>query len=272
MNNKITKIKFDTIIKYANLFCPKIYKSKFTNEYYLNNILYVLSDFVSWKSLQHSCHILSKNIYHYKTIHSIHKLWCDNNVYEYAYNEMINDNEKCKLTENIYIDNTLIINKNGSEDVGYGNGICRKKKYTALTCVVNEYNKALIIFSNKTKTKEKIYNNKNIIIKTLPHDTKSLIIATNILENINKTVYLIGDKGYIMNKNKIQNKKIILVTPKKRNQLIKNTQIEKDKLKNRYKIENWFATLKCFNRIHVRRDKLINTYIGFVFLGCICIL
>jgi hypothetical protein len=67
--NIITDIKFDIIIKYANLICPNEYDSQFTNEYYLENILLVLNNFVSWKALKYSNTIKSNKEYHYKTIH-----------------------------------------------------------------------------------------------------------------------------------------------------------------------------------------------------------
>ena len=60
-----------------------------------------------------------------------------------------------------------------------------------------------------------------------------------------------------------------MITPKRKNQLTQNTKEENTKLKMRYKIENVIATIKKYNRIHVRRDKLIVTYMGFVYLGCI---
>ena len=71
--NIITNIKFDIIIKYANLICP--------NEYYLENILLVLNNFVSWKALKYSNTIKSNKEYHYKTIHKKHILWSNNNIY-----------------------------------------------------------------------------------------------------------------------------------------------------------------------------------------------
>ena len=98
-------------------------------------------------------------------------------------------------------------------------------------------------------------------------------MSINILEDrITKPINIIGDKGYIINKDKIINNNVKVVTPKRINQLIRNTQNEKDLLKNRYKVENWFARLKNFNRVMVRRDKLITTFMGFVYIGCICIL
>lgn len=178
---------------------------------------------------------------------------------------MLDNNEINNITENIIIDNTLIINKYGSEEIGYGNGETRKKKYTSLTAIINENKKLILIFNNESI--------KNENINTLPHDTKSLLLSVNKLKNkINKKTNIIGDKGYIINKNKINNEYVNIITPKRINQKIKNSNFEKEKLKIRYKIENWFSRLKNFNRILVRRDKLISTYMGFVYLGCICIL
>ena len=138
----------------------------------------------------------------------------------------------------------------------------KKKKYTSLTTIINENDKAILVFNNKSIKKEK--NN------TLPHDTKSLLMSINILEDrITKPINIIG---YIINKDKIINDNVKIVTPKRINQLKKNKQTENDLLKKRYKVENWFARLKNFNRVMVRRDKLITTFMGFVYIGCICIL
>ena len=89
----INNIKFDTIIKYINLICPNEYNTKYTNEYYLKNILFVLNNFVSWKSLKYSKFIESTSEYHYKTIHKKHILWSKKNIYTYtyAYNEMLSN-------------------------------------------------------------------------------------------------------------------------------------------------------------------------------------
>ena len=83
---------------------------------------------------------------------------------------------------------------------------------------------------------------------------------------------MIGDKGYIMNdtdKKTLKEINVTLITPKRKNQKVKNTIIENNKLKIRYKVENMFAKIKTYNRIHVRRDKLIATFMGFVYFSCI---
>lgn len=267
MEDFIDSYKFEIILKYADLLCPNKYNSKYDNHYYLKNIIYVLNDFVSWKSLKYSKFIESTSIYHYKSIHKKHILWSNSRVYYYAYNEIINNNNLCNITENLYIDNTLIINKYGSEDIGFGNGICRKKKYTSLTAVINENKKPVLVFKNSS------YSKRNNTIHTLPHETNSLLISIDALEHkIDKPTYFVGDKGFIINKNKINNKYVSIVTPKKTNQKIKNTDDENKRLNNRSSIEIFFGKLKNHNRILVRRDKLINTYLGFVYLGCIYIL
>ncbi len=46
-----------------------------------------------------------------------------------AYNKMLKINN--------FIDGTLIINKYGIENIGYGCGESRKKKFTAITCICN---------------------------------------------------------------------------------------------------------------------------------------
>lgn len=260
--NYFNKIRFDIIIKYVNLLCPSEYNSKFSNEYFLEHIFYVLKNFVTWSSLSSAKSLLSSNKYHYKTIHKKHILWSKCDVYLHALNELLESDNIYSLTQNLYIDNTLIINKYGSEDVGYGGGACTKKKYTSLTAVINDNYKVVSIFHNKVIKKDEI--------NTIPHDTNSLLLALDKLDDkiVNKT-FIVGDKGYIINQNKIKNEKVIIVTPKKKNQKVRSTPEEKGKLKKRYNIEIWFSYLKNFNRILVRRYKLIQTYMGFVYLGCI---
>ena len=105
-------------------------------------------------------------------------------------------------------------------------------------------------------------------IKTLPHDSKSIIHAIN---DINKkygdvNYNLLGDAGFIINKDNVPSH-VNLITVKRKNQKEQNTEENKSKLKNRYKIENLFAKIKAFNRIHIRRDKLIVSFMGFVYMA-----
>lgn len=90
---------------------------------------------------------------------------------------------------------------------------------------------------------------------------------------------MIGDKGYLINeKDKKDFKKLkinvvapcgLLRLPKRKNQKSKNTDEELNCLKDRYKIENSIAKIKVFNRVHIRRDYLMCTYMGFVYMALI---
>ena len=68
-----------------------------------------------------------------------------------------------KLLKIYLLINTLIVNKYGCKNVGYVVMVNhKKKKYTSLTTVINDNNKPVIIFDNKT-------NNKIINTNTIKH-------------------------------------------------------------------------------------------------------
>ena len=116
---------------------------------------------------------------------------------------------------------------------------------------------------------------KKLNIKTLEHDLQGVMPALNEINHTSKPIILIGDKGYHMtlqDRNELKLKhNATLIVPSKRNQKIQNTKLENKKLKGRYKVENMFGKIKAYNRIHVRRDKLIVNYMGFVHLACMLV-
>ena len=61
-------------------------------------------------------------------------------------------------------------------------------------------------------------------------------------------------------KNKL---KITLISPYRCNQNRENTKEEIELLKKRPKVENAIQKLKRYNRVHVRRDQLLCSYMGF---------
>ena len=92
-------------------------------------------------------------------------------------------------------------------------------------------------------------------------------IRTNFT-NLNN-ITLIGDLGYITSKqHKLNNNDILLITPKRSNQKIRNTLIESIKLKSRYKIENCFGLLKQYERIIIRKDRKMNAFMSFIYIAC----
>jgi len=262
-----SKAYTDLILKYADRYKPFKYNTKYSNKYYLEHIFNVLGDVVTWKSLMNIKTIISNHEYHYKTISKIHLEWARNKVYENAYTEYIRINKCCDITQDNFIDGTLIINKSGIENIGYGCGESLKKKFTSLTAVCNDNTKPISIICNPNYTK---ITKKNRIIKTLPHDSKSILPSidqiNNNYENKNIKYNLGGDKGFVFDITKVPCN-VNLIAVKRKNQIAQNTDEETLILKKRYKIENLFAKIKVFNRVHIRRDKLIASYMGFVYLA-----
>ena len=77
------------ILEVLKLKCPLKYKSKYSNEYFLDLILLVLTELQNWSSLQFIC-TNSKYKYHYKTIQNKHYLWSKLKIYELVYFNIMN--------------------------------------------------------------------------------------------------------------------------------------------------------------------------------------
>ena len=280
--HKISDINFNIIIKYVNLLCPNKRKPKFTAIYYLTNILDMLTDFVSWKSLTKSNKLVGDKKYHYKTIADIHHMWCNKGVYKCAHEEITTKKVKAEIADedvfDILIDSTLIANKNGAENIGYG-GESKKKKFTKITAITTVSGNIVALHEHKTQTKvipDKFKVNKILKISTHEHDTNAIIPAVIKARTIEptKAINVIGDKGYIINENKqkeLAKHNAIMIAAKRNNQKIKNTDSEKQKLKGRYKVENFFSKIKAYNRIQIRRDRIFKNFMGFVYLATIYI-
>lgn len=200
--------------------------------------------------------------------------WARKNIYKISYREIMKENligsgDQLKLI----IDATNIANKTGSENVGYGSET-KKKKFTKITVLSNNDAKIISVEPHKTNSKTITYDNGNQSkIQTLEHDTKGIIPAIKNL-NTNKNIILTGDLGYLVNddtkKTIKKNHNITLITPYRKNQKKNNTQQEKNELKTRYKVENAISKLKRFNRTCIRRDRKMNTFMGFIYLGFMC--
>jgi hypothetical protein len=138
-----------------------------------------------------------------------------------------------------------------------------------------ENNKEINEESNKqinNKIIKETNNKKKIKIKTSIHDVMMIQTSINNIKtkfkNVNN-ITLSGDLGYLTSKQyNINNKNILLITPKRKNQSIQNTNIESIKLKSRYKIENIFSTIKQNERIILRKDRKMCTFMSFIYIAC----
>lgn len=257
--NLINKEYVDILVSFVNK--NQLRKHKYSTEYYLYYIILVLTDLQKWKSLK--LILKNKPKTHYKTIQDIHLKWSKENIYEHVYIELLKKykfkNLKNSKNIDLFIDTTLVYNKNGCENVSYG--MNPKKKESKVSVICDKHKTIYSITTHKTSMYDGHTINKSI---------------ENIVNNDDikyKKINLIGDKGYVCkkeDKNKLLiSHRIDLIYPNRKNQKQKTSIKNKKLLKNRYVIENVFAKLKTFYRLVVRLDKLECTFKGFLFLASI---
>ena len=268
----IDKEFVDEFVILVNKTCKMHRRPKYSTVYYLYNIILVLTELQTWKSLK-LLHI-NKCANHYKTIQDKHLIWSKLNLYELTYKNLNEKYHQQKLKKSsnltLFIDSTNIYNKNGQENIGYGENFKKQESKISAICDSNKNIYSLTLVSSTIK--------EGTIKKTLPNDSKTIMSSvTNLLKtNIKyRSLNLVGDKGYATKEQeKIQlklNYKINLIYPHKKNQTTKTPISHKKLLKYRYVIENVFAKLKSYNRICCRKDKLECTFMGFAYLSAMLI-
>ena len=106
------------------------------------------------------------------------------------------------------------------------------------------------------------------------HDSKLIEDTINLSSIKIISSRIIADKGYINHKmkKKLKRKKISLIYPYRKNQKEQNTTFEKNLLKGRYIVENYFSWLKQYRRIQQRYDSTSINYFNFVYLASINII
>ena len=268
--NKIEKSFDKYILNQVNKKFPHSRKHKYSDKYCLLMFKEMLNDVVKWKSLTKLSEYKGESEYHYKYLNTVFNKWSKNGIFKDAYTEMLN-NEYYKLkhiknskTIKLFIDCSFIYNMYGI-DCKATNPEYRKKKCTKISVIADEQNNIISIDYDKTHLSAK--GNPSFC-----HDLK--LVQTN-LNNMfvkmqrNKITKLCGDKGYISRKRfKLNNnKRVKLITPKRKNQVIQNTRMELKVLKGRQSIERSLSFIKKYNRVVVRKDKCIENYMGFVFLA-----
>lgn len=241
----------------------KKYKSQiiYDDKYYLIMIFYMLNDVNNWKFLSNLKLCKSKSKYHYKTIYNKFRLWSTLNVFKNAFYNY-STNIKTNL---LLIDATSINNKYGSENVVI-NPEHKKKKITKLSLITNKKGFIYSVMPFDVKTHYTNYS-------TSIHDVKMIndtLINTHNINNESKYFHLLADKAYkTQEKYELDNKKIKIITPDKKNSIKKNTIFLNEKLKIRTRIENTNCSIKKYERIIMRKNRKIKYYMSFVYLACL---
>jgi len=258
MNSKLKELCLIEIDKLNQNIDRKRYKVKYSDEYYLNFIFYILNDINRWSFIVNLKDYNSKFKFHYKTIYNKFLFWSKNKVFYHAfYNYYFKQN-----TNLLFIDATSINNKYGSEYIVI-NPEYRKKKITKLSVVSNKDNFIHSVEVFEIKNENEKYN-------TSIHDVKMINKSLDKVFVNNKSKYfnLLGDKAYKTKENyKLNKKNIKIITPDKSNTINKNTKFKNKKLKKRIKVENAINNLKRYERVKTRKDRNIITYMSWVYIA-----
>ena len=243
----------------------KHYKVKYSNKYYLDMMIYLLNDINNWSFLKniqgYGEHLKKENVpkYHYKTIQNKFNYWTNKDIFKNAFKKLKYD----KHFNMLFIDSTSLNNKYGSENITI-NPEYKKKKVTKLSVISNESGFILAVepFNIKNKLKTGIL--------TSVHDVKMIEQTLKHIDvnNNSKYYHLVGDKAY---KNKydltLNNKKVITITPNKKNSIIKNSINHDNKLKKRIVIEHANLEIKRYERCIIRKEKKIKNYLSWIYIS-----
>ena len=263
--NQADKKFLKFVLKLIEERCPNIRKPKYSNEYYIRKIIFMLRTGCSYRDLDYDGN--KRN--HYSSIQKKYKLYCTKKIFEDAYNKLIKKYNRRMYRNidnseniNLFIDSTQIRNKNGKTLIG--RNIQDKSRFsTKISCIVDK---------NKIPVSISFYKGNVHDVNTISPSIHKITINNNNYKNI------IGDKGYIVNKLKRikfkREQRAVLITPYRKNQKEKNTTIvicrtneELRLLKSRSLVENFFASLKQFKRIQLRYDSNIDPSKNFVYMA-----
>jgi hypothetical protein len=258
MNSQINETFKKCILEVVSEELPHKKKPKYSNENYLSDFIYILTDLIRWESLRllHP----DRPQYYYKTAQDKFLQWSRCNIFEKAYFRLLKkytiSELKRSTTLNLFIDTADINNKYGSELVKYGKN--KKKRVTKISYIADK---------NKTVYGITFFSGNTADINTLMPSVDDLVKRIKY-----RRINLTGDKGYISAEKAaclLDKYNVKLHTPARKNMKKKTGKITKKHLKGRYAIENTIQTNKSHNRICLRRDRLMTTYKSFVFLSLI---
>jgi len=237
--------------------CPHKGIVKYSDEYVLENIFYVLKHVSTWRSLQLLHTNEKKN--HYSTILKRFHKWVKNDVF--VESKILKNNLFNKFDEHsellLFIDSTSIVNRYGIDCLGIGEN--RKKYVSKITLVCDKEKNVYDVQMHEGNV----------------HDLHAIepFVETITKQIKYKSIDIAGDKAYKLNKimlDKIKEKNVTMRVANRKNQKIKTSEETKKILKGRYIIEHKNSDIKAFDRVQTRKDKYARNYLSFVYLA-LCI-
>lgn len=187
-------------------------------------------------------------------LNTVFNKWSMAGVFENAYKEFLKQYHLFIDYSSAYVDSTIILNKYGyKEYCKYNQSESKKHRCTKLTTIISN-------------------NNIPIVVGVHSGNTSEINILKNIMPKIKHFKNLYGDKGYCSLSYKKYLKKrykLNFVYPYKKNQKIKNTQEELDKLQCRIKIEHVNNMIKQNKALNTRYVKNNIGFKALAYLGCL---
>jgi transposase len=221
---------------------------KYSHKYCVNKILKVLFYGYSWNSISNG-DTIRKRLNRYREL----------NIFDDLNNEFRQIYFKNRSFQILSIDSTVIENNNCSNEMIDFYYKIKTKKQLKLS---------VISTNNLIPLSYEISNPKH-------HDCTFIEPLINKLDtkNIKNKCILLGDKGYIYNKQifKINKKRIKLITSKRKNQK-KNTKNDKKMLnKHRFSVESFFSSLKrTYKRLSKVYERNIDNFKLFLTMALSC--
>lgn len=239
--------------KLKNTYIKKHSNSKYTLDLIVEEILYFLKSGVSWRML--------RSTINYKTLYWHYTQFVKNNIFLRLFEKIKREylNKYMLEQQTLYIDSTIIYNKNGTNKIGR-NKFYKNKKTTKISLMTDKNGFPLSIFFMKGN-----YHDNSIFHKHIKD-------AKLIVPNKKKTI--IADKAYSSKNNyKLleDNNFNHIIPPRKNMKIAKIYKYDNKEYIKRIKIEHIFARLKMYKRIEQRNDKLLRNYSGFTHLAFSCI-
>ena len=225
-------------------------KLKCDLDHYIESIYTVLKYALPWRSINTKLH--------YTSYHKFFEKLVSKNIFKTAYSIITNKYYKnINKRNDLFLDSSMIKNINGKDLLGK-NHFDRNRKGNKITVLVDS--KGIPISIHLAKA--------NI------HDSQLIedILDSSTIKIIQSRI--ISDKGYINPKikRKLKRRKVNLIYPYRKNQNIKNSTFEKNKLKERYIVENFFSWIKKYRRIQQRYDSRSIIYLNFIYFASIDII
>jgi len=265
IKSNILKIIKNLVIKQFPLNYNYTYHTqKYSLDFIINEIFFVLKSGISWMDYNHNCTINHNTLYfHFRRFQKANIF---QSAYKIALDRYISVN-KLKIQS---IDTSFVYNLNGVAKIGR-NKYYKNKKCTKISSIVDRNGIPLSICIEAGNFSDA---NNDFIDKTF----KSYLIDINDHIGKYKPKFL-GDKMYDSNyidaKIREANMEPIIDknvrNTKNPNKLKSKIMSVKNKkiFKKRIKVENQFCWLKKNKRILIREDKMESTYLAFCLMGAL---